>query len=203
MRKNRYGKFRFGDYCVSWFAIVLLLLWSIASVVLELSLAIAALLLVYAMVWLWAILSPHHEQFALCADVITIYRGKKTHKIHLPLELVVVVSYADICPPFAIHTAIGNETHILKDKYAISILHKMSLNTVLEGLHRGYVQKYTTSSIRAAFDGYRYIYSCVCDEALIKELITDRECLLIIPESLRNEISIDISAVDVFVDVGY
>ena len=203
MRNYRYGKFRVKDYCISWFAIALLLLYAIASVIFNVSLVFSIVSMAYAIVWLCVILSPHREQFTLSNDVITTFHGKKIHKIILPSELVLVVSYVDICPPFAVHTAIGNRTHILKDKYAISILRKMSLDTVLEGVHRGYVQKYTTSSIRNVFDGDRHLYSCVCNETLIKELITGRECLLIIPESLRNEISIDISAVDVFVDVGY
>ncbi len=203
MKKYRYGKFRFRDYCMSWGSIALLLFYSIASVILDLFPLFIIFPMAYAVVWLWTILAPHCEQFVLCNDAIYIFHGKKTHTINLPSKLTLVVSYADICPPLAIHTAIGNRTHILKDKYAISILQKMPLDVALEGLHRNYVQKYTISSIQTVFESYRYIYSCVCDNSLIEELTSNREYQLIIPESLLGVVSIDASVENVHVDMGY
>lgn len=203
MKNYRYGKFRFRDYCISWFAIALLLFFSIASIILDLSPVFIIFPMAYAVAWLWIILAPHCEQFILCKESIIVFYGKKTHTIDLPSELTLVVSYADICPPLAKRTAVGNQTHILKDKYAISILQKTSLNVALEALHRNYVQKYTTSRIQTIFDDYRYIYSCVCSQSLIDALIANRNYVLIIPESLLEVVSIDSSIVNVYIDMGY
>jgi len=115
------------------------------------------------------------------------------------------VSYADVCPPLTINTTYGNPTHILKDKFAVSILQKMPAEDVLEILHQKLylVQKYTTSSIRAVFDDYRYIYSFVCDQFLLDALIDSKKCLLIVPESLSKVIAFESSVENVYIDSGH
>lgn len=203
MKNRRFGKFRLRDYCISWISIVSLLLFSIASTVLELSFLFVIFPIVYAVILLGVILLPHREQFAINSNSITVFLGKKTQTISLPSELTLVVSYADICPPLAMRTAVGNQTHILKDKFAVSILQKMPVDVALESLHKNRVQKYTTSRIQTVFDDHRYIYSFVCNQSLLDELIANRECLLIIPESLFNVISFDTSIMNVHIDTEH
>lgn len=200
MKNLRYGKFRFGDYNMSWGAIILLMLFAAASLILDLSFLFFLFPTVFAVVWLWVILVPHREQFVLHGDTIAVYAGKKSRSIALPLELTLVVSYADICPPLAIRTAVGDQTHILKDKYAVSILQDVPLDAALEALHRNYIQRYTTSTIQTVFDDYRFVYSFVCNQSLLDELIANRKCSLIIPESLFERISVDSSIVNVYID---
>ena len=202
MKYYRYGKFMPGDYCLSWVGIAVLLLFSIGSIMLEISFLFAIFPLVYALVWLWVILSPHREKFIMCDNSITILLGKKTRTVILPTELTLVVSYADVCPPLTLRTAIGNQTHILKDRYAVSILQKIPLDAVMEALHRNQIYKYTTSIVQRVFDDYHYIYGFVCNQAQIDRLIANRKCLLIIPESLQEKISVDKSIVDVHIDFG-
>lgn len=203
MKNRRFGKFRFCDYCISWIAIAFLLLFSIASIVLELSFLFVIFPMVYSAVWLGVLLVPQCEQFVMDSDSITVYWGKKTQTICLPSELTLIVSYADVCPPLAMRTAVGNQTHILKDQFAISILQKMPVEVALEILHRNRVQKYTTSIIRTIFNDCYYIYSFVCTQSLFDELIANRKCLLIIPESLLGVISFDPSLVNVHIDTGH
>jgi len=203
MKNRRLGEFRFCDYCVSWIAIALLLLFCISSIVLDLSFLFVIFPTVYAVVWLGVILVPHREQFVMSGDSVTVFSGKKKQTICLPSELTLVLSYADVCPPFAMRTAVGNQTHILKDKFAVSILQKMTVEVALEALHRNRIQKYTTSRIQTVFDDYRYIYSFVCNQSLFDELIANRKCLLIIPESLSEVISFDPNIVNVYIDEGY
>ena len=203
MKNRRFGKFRFRDYCISWIAIASLLLFSIASIILELPFLFVIFPTVYAVVWLGVLLVPHREQFVMSSDAITVFLGKKAQTICLPSELTLIVSYADVCPPFAMSMAVGIQTHILKDKFAISILQKMPIEVALEILHRNRVQKYTTSRIRTVFDDYHYIYSFVCTQSLFDELIANRKCLLIIPESLLGVISFDPSLVNVHIDTGH
>lgn len=203
MKNRRLGKFRFHDFCISWISIVLLLLFSIASIVLELSLSFVIFPSVCVIIWLAAILVPHCEQFSISGDSITVYFGRQTKTIQLPAELTLIVSYADVCPPLTIRTAVGNQTHILKDKFAVSILQKMPVELALETLHRNHIKKYTTSRIRTVFDDYRYIYSFVCDQFLLDALIADRKCLLIVPESLSKVMSFESSIENVYIDLGY
>ena len=199
---NRYGEFRPVDYCISWIVIAVLVFFSIGSMILELSFLFIAFPLVLAAARLWAILAPHREKFIMCDHSITVLLGKKRRTIILPPELTLVVSYVDICPPLAVCTAIGNETHILKDKCAVSILQKMPLDAVIEALHRNQIRRYTTSIVQRAFDDYRYIYSFVCDPSHIDWLIANQKCLLIIPESLQEKIAVDRRNVDVHIDAG-
>lgn len=200
MKHNRYGKFRAGDYRGSWIGIAILLIFPIASILLDVSILFIIFPIAYAVVWLWAIFAPNQEQFVLGENSITAFFWKKTETILLPPELTLIVSCVDICPPLASRTAFGNETHILKNKYAISILQKMPLDVALEALHQNYVRKYTTSMIQRAFDEYLFLYSFVCDQSLFDQLIANRKCLVIIPASLSEEITVDPDAVDVYID---
>lgn len=203
MRNKRLGEFRFGDYVGSWVSIVILLLFSTACIVLELSCLFVVFSLVYAIFWIMAILIPHCEQFSINSDSITVFWGRKTKTIYLPEELTLIVSYADVCPPLAVRTALGNQTHVLKDKFAVSILKKMPIEVTLDTLHQDRIIKYTNSSIGNVFDDYRYIYSFVCNQLLLDTLIANRKCLVIVPESLSKVISFEANNENVYIDIGH
>lgn len=203
MRNKRLGEFRFGDYVGSWVSIVILLLFSTACIVLELSCLFVVFSLVYAIFWIMAILIPHCEQFSINSDSITVFWGRKTKTIYLPEELTLIVSYADVCPPLAVRTALGNQTHVLKDKFAVSILKKMPIEVTLDTLHQDRIKKYTNSSIGNVFDDYRYIYSFVCNQLLLDTLIANRKCLVIVPESLSKVISFESNNENVYIDIGH
>jgi len=101
-----------------------------------------------------------------------------------------------------VRTPVGNRTHILKDKYAVSILRETPLDAALDGLHRNGMKKYTSSWVQTVFEGCRYVYGFVCDQAMLDELIADRPCLLIIPESLSGKIAVCSAAANVYIDAG-
>lgn len=203
MEYYKYGKFRPRDYCGSWVGITILLIFVIASIILDLSTLYIVFPTIYAAIWLWIILLPNRERFIINKASITVLQGRKIREIPIPLELTLVVSYADICPPFAVRTVVGNQTHILKDKYAVSILRKMPLDIVLETVHRNFVQKYTTSIIQKRFNEYHYIYSFVCDQFLLDQLLTNRDCFLIIPQSLSEKVDFTTEAENIYIDIGY
>lgn len=203
MKYYRYGKFKPCDYCISWIGITMLLLFSIASIIFNLSFLFVVFPIVYAAIWLWRILAPHSEWFVLCDDSIIAFSGKNSRKIIIPSELTLIISYVDISPPLAKRTATGNQTHILKDQYAVSIFQKMPLDFVLESIHRGSIQKYTTSTIQTVFDDYQYIYSFVCTQSLLNQLITRRNCILIIPESLSAQVSASSNFAITHIDKGF
>ena len=203
MRNRRLGKFRFGDYYSSWVSIVILLLFSIVSFMLELPFLYVIFPSLYAIIWIGVILYPHCEQFSISSDSISVFGGRQTKIIHLPAELTLIVSYADVCPPLTILTAFGNQTHILKDKIAVSILKKMPVEVALETLHQNRIQKYTTSSIRTVFDDHRYIYSFVCDHFLFDALLDSKKCLLIVPESLSKAITFEPNIDNMYIDPAH
>ena len=203
MRNKRLGKFRFGDYYSSWLSIVTLLLFSTASIMLELPSLFVIFPSLYAIIWLGEILFIHSEQFTINSYSISVFWGGRTKIVHLPVELTLIVSYADVCPPLTIRTAFGKQTHILKDKFAVSILQKMPVEVALETLHQNRIQKYTTSSIKTVFDDHRYIYSFVCDQFLLDALIDSRKCFLIVPESLSKVIAFESSVENVYIDSGH
>ena len=73
--------------------------------------------LVYAFIWLIKILVTINESFMIVDNDIIISKIGKAQKIPIPSELTLIISYADVCPPLAIRTATGKQTHILKDKF--------------------------------------------------------------------------------------
>ena len=193
MKFFRYGKFSFADYWGSWISIIILLAYSICCIVLHLSLIFVFFSLVYAFIWLIKILVTINESFMIVDNDIIISKIGKAQKIPIPSELTLIISYADVCPPLAIRTATGKQTHILKDKFAISILTKMPLDITLETLHKNRIEEYTNSIIQTTFNDYRYIYSFVFNQFLLDSLICNRDCILIVPQSLVEKITVDLN----------
>ena len=134
-----------------------------------------------------------NESFMIVDNDIIISKIGKAQKIPIPSELTLIISYADVCPPLAIRTATGKQTHILKDKFAISILTKMPLDITLETLHKNRIEEYTNSIIQTTFNDYRYIYSFVFNQFLLDSLICNRDCILILPQSLVEKITVDLN----------
>lgn len=205
MEYRRYGKLRFGDYCSAWIGTAIIFVLIIITSVTGAPLFLILYALTLAVYMLYSIFIPNSERFSICDNVIITKKGRKKQEIAIPVELTLIVSYADLCTSLAKRVSIGNQTYMLKNKCAVSILQKIPLETALEGLHPKYAWKYTNTMIEECFDDYRhvYIYSFVCDQNLLDKLIGDRECLLIIPESLSDRVSVNSSNVNVYIDTGY
>lgn len=204
MKYKRYGKFRLYDYISTWI-IVIFLLVLVAAVFLtnaQFYLLICPLLLILSMVW--SVYKPNSECFLISGDTITIIKGRKKQIVTIPTEPILIVSYADVCPPIANHIGYyGNQTYMLKGRYAISILQKIPLETVFERLHQNHTRKYTNTTIETCFDKHLYVYSFVGNQEILNKLMRQYNCQIIIPETLQNQISIDLRQINVHVDVGY
>lgn len=200
MEYRRYGTFHLSDYRGSWFAIAVYLALAIGNYILsEISIFYIAILIIYAVIRLWSIISPNCERFSIDGSVITARKGKRVEKITIPAEITLVISHADISPPLSVRTPHGNKTHILKDKYAISILSETRIESILKRLHESSVKKYTTSLIELIF-GFQFVYSFVCDEELLVSMMQNRECFIIIPECFVDQIPIIKQASNVYID---
>lgn len=200
---RRYGKFCFRDYISSWFAIAFLCILVGIGVLTEIQVYLLIWPLFLISIMVWSIYKPNSERFLIVGDAIIVIQGGKKHELSIPSEITLIVSYADVCSPLAKSVSYGNQTHMLKGRYAISILQKIPLETVFERLHQNYTQKYTNSIVEACFDEYLYVYSFVGNQEMLSKLLANRNCQIIIPESLVNQVSIDLHQMNVHVDAGY
>ena len=141
------------------------------------------------------------ELFGLEDDGISTLVGKRQQKIELPSSCVLVISYADIVI-FGESRTGHYKTPLLKGQYAVSILAEMSVETVLNKIHKTYAPIYATSTIRRAF-GDSVIYSFVCNEDLLNSLANKRSGSIVIPESLENQVSFHHINWTVCIDRGY
>lgn len=204
MNYHRYGKFRLSDYTSAWFASTFMFVLVVVGLLMDEKIHLLVWPLIMSVVVVWSVLRPNMECFTLADDRIIVKKDRKRKEIDIPPALTLIVSYADVCPPIAKRIgSIGNQTYLLKGRYAISILQKMALEDALERLHQKNVRKYTMSTIESFFDDHSYIYSFVCEQSLFDKLIGNRECQLIIPESLLDKLFVDPSAVNVHIDTGY
>jgi DNA-binding cell septation regulator SpoVG len=198
---KRYGKFNYSDYIESWIAVLCLIVFTIIWFFNNFYLY-ALITLGYSIALLIAVIAPNQERFIMCKHQIRVIRWKKEHFISLPSELTVVISYVDICPPLAKKTAVGNTTHVLKDKYAVTLLQKLPPEEVLIRLHSTYVKHYTTSMMTDLFNSM-FIYSFVCDDLLLRNILTDHCCTVIVPDSLMEQVHIDYTCASVHIDNGH
>ena len=203
MKHKRYGKFRFSDYISGWIAILITLGLTIAGILTDIKIYLLVCPILVLISMAWSIYKLNSESFSISGDEIIITRGKKEEKIFIPLNPTLIVSYADVCPPLAKRISYGLPTYMLKGRYAISILNNMPLETAMEKLHKNYVRKYANSTVEEVFNGQLFVYSFVGNQQILDELLNNRNCQIIIPQSLLNKIPIDTQQSNVYVDNGY
>lgn len=203
MEHKRYEKFNAKDYISSWVAMLFLLfLTAFCLFATELSwLSFFPLTLVVVMTW--AIYSPHRERFFISGTSLTIIRGKTRQNVIIPDEPVLVIAYADVCPSFVKRISSGNQTHLLKDRWSVSILQNVPFETVLNHIHRDRAFRYTTSMVEASFLEHQYVYDFVCNKELLEELISNRHCQIIVPKSLLGKVPIVSNQSKFFIDESY
>ncbi len=203
MKYRRYGKFRFRDYISAWFAIVFLFVVVVSCFLTGTQFYLLIWPLLFIMIMAWSVYRPNSERFSISSDTITMIQGRKEQTVSIPSEPTLVVSYADVCPPLDKRISAGSPAYTLKGRYAISILQKLPLETAFERLHKNYTRRYTNNTVEDCFDEPLYIYSFVGNQELFDELLANRNCQIIIPETLLNQISIDLPPINVHIDIGY
>ena len=203
MEYRRYGKFHFSDYASAWLSIVFLFVLVVVGFLTDTQIYLLFWPLLLIIIMIWSIYKPNSERFLISSDTITIMQGRKKKKVSIPSEPTLVISYADVCHPLAKCISYGNQTYMLKNRYAISILQNIPLETAFERLHQNYTRKYTNSTVEAYFDERLYVYSFVGNQKLLDKLLTNRNCQIIIPATLLNQISIGLHQINVHIDTGY
>lgn len=203
MKYKRYGQFRFYDYISAWLVIVFLFVLVVIGFLTGMEYYLLIWPIVLLMNMIWSVYKPNIECFYISNDTIVIMQGRKKKVLSIPSEPTLVISYADVCPPLAKRIGYGNQTYMLKNRCAVSILQKIDLETALEQLHQNYTYKYTNSTVENCFSDDVYVYSFVYDQSILDELISNRNCHIIIPETLLNQISIGPYQPSVHIDKGY
>ena len=182
--RYRYGRFRFFDYTGSWIAILICVCMATLSLLVNLYWG--------ALVWfiipiphLLCIILPHFERYEfkdgeICARTLL---GEK--KITLPEEVTLVISYADIAPPLAVRTY-ANTTHILREKYWVSILIKSDASKLDDSLSQNrLVTKFVSTHVGLSVPEHMQIYGFVLDFEIVLQL-KDKAYNVLIPKSLLH-----------------
>lgn len=196
MEFNRYGKLCWKDYKFTLASIGGFVLLAIVNLALSLPLLYSISPLAFAIIWTILIVRPHMERFAVGDYSIYVHQGKRTHEILLPSNIVLVISQADIRDTFSV------QSNLLRNKYAVSLLHSDPLEEVLQILHANRAKKYTNSTIDATFT-QSFIYSFVYDKDALAQILKHGVSMVIIPESLVDQVDCSIFECSVFIDNGF
>lgn len=202
---KKYGRFHIKDYLSGWIATFVFVVAVGCGVYTDMHILLLAIPTLLVFYFPASIIIPNLEKFSVNDDVITVQKNTKTQQFTIPENCVIVVAYADFCPLFADKFQSGNHTYMLNGRYSVTILHNISLDFVLSKLHYKYARKYTTTIVENSFNNESdLIYSFVCTNEQLEDLIKNRECRLIIPESLKNIVQIkNTDSATIFYDEGY
>lgn len=200
MRYRRYGKFMLKDY---WKFCIVALAFTIYGILLIINEAPITGFIWIVMGWipLIQILIPHRETFMIKDDSFIIKKGKKQKKIYWPDNFTAIIAYADICSEFAKRVSLRNETINLEMRYSVSFVRKLSVDEIIQKLHKACGFRYSNSYIEQVLK-FHFIYNFICDQKLLEECLRNRNYTLIVPEPLLNMIDIENLEGTVFIDKG-
>lgn len=175
---TRYGKMQKRDYIVAWAEMILLLIMGIAGFFYQAPTWYSMLLIALPVFWGIGMFRSFREKFTLEADEIVISDGKREKRIPFPQELVIVLSEMDM------HEKMGSFSLGGEKQYYATLASGVSGGEVWETLHRKKLKKYAASIIDGKL-GLDYVYSFVCDKALLRQIVKGRHCYVIMPASLK------------------
>ena len=123
----------------------------------------------------------------------------------MPAQFIVIVSYADVCTDFAKRVSLLNNTDILRGQWAVSLLRESHIEGVLNRLHEKRDSLYTNCYIEEWFQSgvtHSFIYSFVCDQDLLEQVLNNKHYTLILPEALFDQIDTSRLNGTVYIDRG-
>ena len=205
MEYKRYGKFRMRDYLSAWVGILVFLWVFLLGVIVNEIDYLLVFPIIGLLIMAGSVYAPNRESFSIVGDTIIARTLTKKREIAIPSEPTLIVSYAGIHPSSAVGKRVSgpNDYYTLRDKYAVTILQKMALEDVLPRLHPKYAIKYDNGTIEQFFDDDCYCYSFVYDQDLLDKILQNRNCLLIIPESLKEKVISREEPENIYIDIGY
>ena len=176
---TRYGKMQTKDYIFSWIIMVLMFLMGVGSFFVEVDIWYPMLLIVIPIFWFVGVRRAYQEKFTLEEDRILIQYGNREKEVPLPKDLVIVLSELDL------HERMGSYSFGGECQYFATIAKEVTGGEVWQTLHAKKIKKKYTASYVDSKLAYDYVYSFVCDKALLRQLLKDRNCYVILPASLK------------------
>ena len=110
---------------------------------------------------------------------ILICASNREKQIELPEDLVIVLSELDL------HERMGSYSFGGECQYFATIAKDVTGEEVWQTLHAKKIKKKYTASYVDSKLAYDYVYSFVCDKALLRQVLKDRNCYVILPASLK------------------
>lgn len=116
--------------------------------------------------------------------------------------MTVVFSYADICTNFAQRGALVSRTYMLKGKWFVSLLTEVHVEKVINRLHGKGAWRYTNCWVEELLKKH-FIYSFVCNQSMLEEVLCGKNYTLILPETLSKIIDTKKLKGDIYIDKGF
>ena len=196
MKHRRYGKFDARNYILALSEAGCLSFLAVAGIIQGYGFLRCAYMIVLCIIYLFLIMQPYCEWFAIRNGSIISYRHRGVSEILIPPECTLIITHASIRDPFSI------QAFPLKNKYAISILSQMPLEKVLRTLHAYRATKYTNSTIENNFTNM-FVYSFMFREEVFTKIVEQGVSRIIIPESLVKQFDVGKIKCEVYIDYGY
>lgn len=197
MKKRRYGKIRLRNYSLQLMLIGALWIMGVIALFIN-ALVECSIFFGIVLLSLLYLFYPYFETFQISDNVIVTNKFLFSSKIIIPDKTIVIISKADVIYPLSVQSV------LLKDRYAVSILKDMPLETALNMLHGKYKSQflYTNGTVERRA-GYNFVYSFVLEKELIEKVLNNTICTVIIPESIKDNIVIENSETNIYVDLDW
>lgn len=202
MKYRRYGKIRLKNHLSNCFFDLFFLLFGIAGIAIGTSKTSSVVFIGIAIFDVIHTSIPYREKFLVNQETVIVYKKRKNKSIHIPSKVTVVISYADMCTDLAKRVTLYNSTYMLKGEWAISLLKDVPLEKVIERLHRKGAWRYTNCWVEELLKQY-FVYSFVCNQSMLEDILRNKDFTLIIPETLLGMIDTKNLKGDIYIDKGF
>lgn len=202
MKYRRYGQIRLKDHVSNCCVDLLLAVIGIVGITIGNAEISGAFFIGISIVDVICTLIPYREKFSVNQTSLMVYKSRTIKEIILPVKMTVVLSYADMCTDLAKRVTLVNQTYMLKGEWSISLLEDVSVNKVIERLHGKGAWRYTNCWVEELLKSH-FIYSFVCNQSVLEEVLSDKNYTLIIPETLLHKIDIQKIKGEIYIDKGF
>lgn len=202
MKYGRYGKFRLKNHVSDCCVNLLLVGIGIVGITIGNAVISGAFFIGVSVIDVICTLIPYREKFSVNQKGLMIYKGRTIKEKIFPVKMTVVLSYADMCTDLAKRVTLVNQTWMLKGEWAISLLEDVAVNKVIERLHGKWAWRYTNCWIEEKFKEH-FVYSFVCNQRMLEEVLNDKNFTLIIPETLLHKVDIQKIKGEIYIDKGF
>ena len=199
MKYKRYGKFRISDYWGALFPIIVLCTLGIVGLIFDISIIFCFFYFFFSALLLLSIVIANIESFVIADNRIIAKKLFSTKEIIIPEDAVVIISYADLAPFYSISPY---KKYFFNGRISVSFLQNISFENALNKLHKGFGKMYSNTLIEHIFE-YEFIYSFICEDDFLCNILNNHNYVVILPESLSSHLPKTKMLNNVFIDAEY